>query len=378
MNWLMGSHPLVLGAWIVAFIGTALLVIGRHGKLVSHAEFCRRCGHETMSGGSRCTECGARLGVSSLRLAFELNHPLLARLGAVTRRGRRVPHTPLVAWGALALLIGVGIGAGVPALRLARIDWNRFRDSESLLVHAQALNFDDPRSARILGVLASRESAGRLTPPQAAAYQRLVVARDQYALARAVEQYEVAARQPIYAAAVPGALPTQRSAALPPQPAVDADIDFGTAALIDVIRAQIAEATDSRKVLPYQPPPLVSGYAPLASSDAGPLGGPSRSSLPLNLILGDVLPDARAFTTAANHAPRISPATGLAPRGSLTAGAALPVTTGLPAAPIPALGGSAFPTHTVRPSTLGNPALTPGTLTNRPLAPARISNTFGR
>lgn len=377
MNWLMSSHPLVLGAWVIAIVGAVLCIIGRRGRLVSRAEFCRKCGHETMSGGSRCTECGARLGVSSLRLAFELNHPLLARLTAVTRRGRREPRSAMVAWGALALCIGLGIGAGVPALRLARIDWNQFRATPTLLAHAQSLRFDDPAYDRIIGVLSRRGDAGKLTAPQLAAYQKLVKARDDFKISQLIAQQADAAAQPIYAAYAP---PLQAPRTLSVAASRAPDIDDHTVSLVD---AMLAEVDSSERIVTgYQPPALLTPYSPnFASASPSASGGftPTIKDPRSGAPLGGLPP----FAGSQEHAPRISPATGLAPRGSLTqrpTAASAGAVPGLQT-PTPPLGspyGGTIPPGMVPTTTLNNPALAPSTLRNRPYTPSRISNTFGR
>ena len=379
MNWLMSSNPLVLAAWIIALIGAVLLTFGRRGKLVSRAEFCRKCGHETTSAGPRCTECGTRLGVSSMRLAFELNHPLLSRFGAVTRRGRRSPSTPLVAWGTLALLIGLGIGAGVPAMRLARVDWNRFRDTESLIAHIEKLRFDDPRHARIMGVLAARRDQGRLSTPQLAAHTRITAALNLFKTEQMLAQSRAAAAQPIYAAYVPPVLPRQAPAATSTARASQAE---GIVGMIDSISSQLKQ--ESREVVTYQPPPIATGYdqALATAFDQIPVQGLSGLSPRFEIVAGTALPDSSAYTPNAVPRAHFSPATGLAPRGGLTQRATMPFA-GSPTLP-PAFTAAnqsfnnPLTPGVVRTSTLNNPVLAPSTYQNRPLSPSRISNAFGR
>lgn len=384
MNWLMQTHPIVLAAWVVAVIGTILFLLGRRGKLISRAEFCRKCGHETTSAGARCTECGAPLSVTSMRLAFELNHPLLASLGSVTRRGRRAPNTSLIAWGVLALTLGMVIGVGVPAMRFARIDWNRFRDSESLIASAEKLRFDDPRHARIMGVLETRRAGGQLSTPQLAAVQRITTAVARYKSDLALAHNHAIAQQPIYAAYVPPASLGSSPSAKVSTTTTRADVGPSVANMIDAIALQLN--VQQREVTVYEPPPLATGYQqPLATAiDLDP--SPSKASglsKHFEILAGTALPDTATSAVAVGSAiPRLVSIPGLAGRSSLAPrfgssfGSIPNPTSSLPAGASPFT--STLTPGMVRPTTFNNPALSPTTLHNRPLTPSRISNSFGR
>lgn len=387
MNWLMSSHPLVLGAWIVAAIGAVLLALGRRGKLVSRAEFCRKCGHETTSAGTRCPECGAKIGISSLRLAFELNHPLFARMTSVTRRGRRAPNSQLIAWGLLALFCGLGIGGGTPLLRLAKVDWNRFRATEVLIQDVSRLSFENPASVRMMGVLKERNDLGKLSAPQRAAYQRIALAREQFEIARALARAEEAARQPIFAAYVPP-IRTGPSSASSPTPPRDQSDPAGFGGSVEAFVASRMERDDRSASTNYMPPPLTTGYAALGDSQeraASSIAELRASAGPLEFLDPANLAQSTAFGRMSDNAPRINPAFGLAPRGGLVSRPSTHLNTGitqaLPSASLgfsPTFGGGSLQPGMFRTSTFNNPAIAPSSLPNRPLTPARISNVFGR
>lgn len=163
--------PIVIGGACVFALGLLLVFMGGRGQRVDNAHYCRRCGYEETVG-SVCPECGRSLKLSSRRIAFDMNHPVLARIFAVTRQGRRTPRWGIVASGALLLFIGSAVSGSAIWMQASQININTLKPMA--MVFSEAASSDLVVAQEALDELERRDLQGELSPQQYERWQRLV------------------------------------------------------------------------------------------------------------------------------------------------------------------------------------------------------------
>ncbi|MCA9309869.1 MAG: hypothetical protein KDA21_01610 [Phycisphaerales bacterium] len=165
-------EPVALAGVLGFLLGLGLLVVGCRGRRLDLNHYCRRCGYqEGVMIGDSCPECGTRLLLSSRRIAFDMNHPVLARFLAVTRRGRRRKRPQVMAAGILLLLVGGSALGSAAWMQASSITLAQLKPLT--LVFAEAASQDAAVAGAALLELDRRNGRGRLSPGQQARVERL-------------------------------------------------------------------------------------------------------------------------------------------------------------------------------------------------------------